>query len=611
MTNIEQTLEFLVGNSFYLFPLHSVVSTGHCTCYQGISCTSPGKHPLLRYNWKRIATNKPEHIQRWLQKENINWGVPTGRRSEQNGKFLVVLDMDSPDQELLELMPKTFSYQTGSENGRHFWFWSKYPISNSVKKIAPNTDVRGVGGYVVIPPSQHRSGRKYTAISWDTEIADMTHELYSLVYANRETTKTQSTVSIRKPSTTKDSFWSKASISCLRKRLETEFIPMGARNTTLHRLLSSDRAQGLERESLLDRASEYRVRCENAESITDWELKTLVNSVLRYRQGQDIQISRCDSYFRWIENRNKSPIPEETKAAIRLSDESFFSRLKPSSEAKTSLVDITQAHQAYMTNIHKLQRYVKYSPAALARRLRNMGYYRIRSSEANYWNIDLNELNSSLKGVIIRISDFTERESLERRVAMSSINQPTEKKEPETFKIKVKNKHHPNDDKYQEKSTFESNQAWTKLLTVASPEQMDDLLDRKLIIEPEDTEAFMTETIPGDIIGYAHARENEVMYTGRMTVLNSEGGCIVGEDLYRDKQTVVLSKSDVSIALATGFLEILYRDGKPFGIPEETEVEVRIHRHEHPASESSTSPPTDETVSPVETPSVGGGSNEH
>jgi putative DNA primase/helicase len=589
------SFRFLSEHDFYLFPLHSISSLGHCTCYQGLSCTSPGKHPLLRYNWKRVATNKPEYVQRWLEKENINWGVPTGRRSEQTGKFLVVLDMDSPDSELLEVMPKTFSYQTGSENGQHFWFWSKYPISNSVRKIAPHTDVRGVGGYVVIPPSRHLSGRNYTTVSWDEEIADMTRELYSLVFANRE--KETKTTGKRKRSETPDSFWANESIETIRRKIDSEIVPMGARNTTLHRLLSSDRARGLDREELFRTAQVYRARCENPESISDWELKTLIGSVLRYRQGQTCQIPRTDSYFAWLEARNKEPLSEDKKAPIRLADDSFFSMLKPSPSARTSLSDILRAQEDYARNIHKLQRFVRYSPVALAARLRNMGFYRIRAAYANYWNIDLNGLKELLERVMIETVTLPEEE----QVAMSSVNtKPTTEKEPETFKVKIKNKHHPNEDKYTERATFESHAAWTKLLTVCSPEQMEDLLDRKLIIEPEDTDAFMSETIPGDIIGYVHARENEVMYAGRMSVINSEAGCIVGEDLSRHKNTIILSKSDVSIALATGFLEILYRDAKPYGIPEETEVEVRIHRHSDPDKSAEAGPAVPATENVVE-----------
>jgi hypothetical protein len=47
--------------------------------------------------------------------------------------------------------------------GRHIYFkWPQQPVRNSAGKIAPGIDVRGEGGYVIVPPSVHPTGRPYT-----------------------------------------------------------------------------------------------------------------------------------------------------------------------------------------------------------------------------------------------------------------------------------------------------------------------------------------------------------------------------------------------------------------------------------------------------------------
>ncbi len=58
----------------------------------------------------------------------------------------------------------TASVSTGRDGGGlHLWYRAPegVRIPNSVGKIAPGIDVRGVGGMVLAPPSLHRTGRRY------------------------------------------------------------------------------------------------------------------------------------------------------------------------------------------------------------------------------------------------------------------------------------------------------------------------------------------------------------------------------------------------------------------------------------------------------------------
>jgi len=134
-----------------------------CSCKQGILCTSPGKHPANGILWKQGATTSASVFQKLSKGKTVNYGVATGRLSAKTNKYLVVVDIDDKSHSLIEKLPKTFRYKTGS-GGFHFWFWSSSPVQNS-QGIIKKVDIRGTGGYVVVPPSSHVSGDSYEMIS--------------------------------------------------------------------------------------------------------------------------------------------------------------------------------------------------------------------------------------------------------------------------------------------------------------------------------------------------------------------------------------------------------------------------------------------------------------
>ncbi|MSU54742.1 MAG: hypothetical protein EXS48_02860 [Candidatus Staskawiczbacteria bacterium] len=113
------------------------------------------KKPLIL--WKKYQTERatPDQIKAWFtQFPDMNIGAATGAIS---GIIVVDVEKDGP----VESFPKTTTVRTGGL-GWHLYY--KYPnqtIKNSARKLAELTDVRGDGGYVVLPPSIHASGNAY------------------------------------------------------------------------------------------------------------------------------------------------------------------------------------------------------------------------------------------------------------------------------------------------------------------------------------------------------------------------------------------------------------------------------------------------------------------
>jgi KaiC/GvpD/RAD55 family RecA-like ATPase len=154
--------------SWPVAPAHNIMPNGRCSCGGRRDC-SPGKHPRTK-NGLTDATLDEQQIREWWTRwPDANVLVRTGMVGD---RCLVVLDIDPKhdgDESLRMLearhgvLPVTPRAITGSL-GEHHWFWSSIPIQNSTSKIARGVDTRGVGGYVIVPPSNHESGNSY---EWD------------------------------------------------------------------------------------------------------------------------------------------------------------------------------------------------------------------------------------------------------------------------------------------------------------------------------------------------------------------------------------------------------------------------------------------------------------
>ena len=380
---------FILSNELFLLPLQSV-KDGRCTC-NNPACSSPGKHPLLKYSWKHVATNDPQKIEKWLGMENINYGVATGRKTS-NGNRLFVIDIDAEDHPLLRLMPiETFHYRTGS-GGWHFWFQTPYSVSNSASKVAPQVDVRGYGGYVVIPPSRHISGGVYTA-DFANNIQIASKYILDLVFSKEKRTKEDKKIRevqnlnlgnlISSEENKNLQEWTKGSITQIRKWLvEGKYIPNGARNIVLHRLLSSDRAKGFNLTELKKSAAIYRSQCVNADNISDRELTVLIGQVIKYPTYNTSHEKVNEAFFDAMK-RAKKPVSEDKQELIKDLDRKFFDSLKRTDEGMSLTLLMGERDKLLSTNLDKFSKY----PAHLfAAKLKSLGFERYRTAKGNFWN---------------------------------------------------------------------------------------------------------------------------------------------------------------------------------------------------------------------------------
>jgi hypothetical protein len=129
-------------------------------------CEPRGKRPLTYSGFWDASTDARRIRSWWSRWPSANIGVPTGERSG-----LLVLDIDprgGGPESLAALerqsgaLPATARARTGS-GGVHLFF--KYPlreeVRNSAGLLGPGLDVRGEGGYVVVPPSRTEDSYKW------------------------------------------------------------------------------------------------------------------------------------------------------------------------------------------------------------------------------------------------------------------------------------------------------------------------------------------------------------------------------------------------------------------------------------------------------------------
>lgn len=126
------------------------------------------KHP--RYSWQRFQEEKPTTDDLLYQIEHHKGNALVAVTGKVPGYF--VIDVDPGAKIDVSKFPETLTAVTGRD-GRHYYF--KYPSEFEIKTVAgwkPNVDVRGRGGLVKMPPSQHKNGNYYQWVDESTPIAE-------------------------------------------------------------------------------------------------------------------------------------------------------------------------------------------------------------------------------------------------------------------------------------------------------------------------------------------------------------------------------------------------------------------------------------------------------
>lgn len=127
--------------------------------------TAPPDHdreacPCLLCHGFYAATTDPNRIREMFRR--VPGGMLAMRTGAESGIVVVDIDPGHGGAVLPEIMPPTAYVVTGS-GGLHLWYRhpaTRVPCSQS--RVGPGIDIRGEGGYVVVPPAIHpRTGLPY------------------------------------------------------------------------------------------------------------------------------------------------------------------------------------------------------------------------------------------------------------------------------------------------------------------------------------------------------------------------------------------------------------------------------------------------------------------
>jgi Bifunctional DNA primase/polymerase, N-terminal/Primase C terminal 1 (PriCT-1) len=126
----------------------------------------PDKAPYTRRGFKDATTDPGRVSALWSRYSGAKIGMRTGKVS---GVFVVDVDRLEALGELPQELPETFTIRTPS-GGLHYYFTYVDGVTNKNGGLPAGIDVRGNGGYVIVPPSEgysvERRARVADAPKW-------------------------------------------------------------------------------------------------------------------------------------------------------------------------------------------------------------------------------------------------------------------------------------------------------------------------------------------------------------------------------------------------------------------------------------------------------------
>lgn len=141
MTNLEAALKYL-DKGWSVFPINPT-----------------DKKPII--DWKQYQDKLPtkeEVNEGWSQWPWASIGLVTGKLSG-----VSVVDVDPRHNGKTDNLEETVKSQTGSGGWHYFYVYS--PEVHSQNGLREGIDLKSDGGYVILPPSEHKSGNKYKWIT--------------------------------------------------------------------------------------------------------------------------------------------------------------------------------------------------------------------------------------------------------------------------------------------------------------------------------------------------------------------------------------------------------------------------------------------------------------